>query len=84
MLAKKVVREVMVKTGIGTSEMARKLGKPARLVSDRLGLDKSTNLSTDKMCEFLDVMGYRLVVMPSDEPMKDGWYEVTGSKSDDE
>lgn len=80
MLSKRVVREIMEKKGIGTSAMAKALGRPMRLVSDRLSVDKSENLSVDKLDEFLEVLGYKIVVIPKEEEIKDGWYEVTGSQ----
>ena len=79
-LAKKAVREIMEKKSVGTNTLARMLGKPARLVSDRLSLDKGTNFSVDKLDELVSALGYKVVLMPAEEIIKDGWYEVEDSR----
>ena len=84
MLVKKAVRSIMEKKGVGTGALAEMLGKPSRLVCDRLSLDKGTNLSIDKLDELVSVLGYKIVLMPADEEVRDGWYEVEDSRTSEE
>lgn len=79
MLVKKAVREIMERTGTGTSALAKKLGKKPQTVCDRLNPDKSTNLSMDKLDELIRVMGYKVVLVPEDTELKAGWYEIENS-----
>lgn len=81
MLVKSAVRAIMERKGIGTNALAKIIGKIPQTVSDRLNPEKGTNLSIDKLDELLSAMGYRIVLMPSDEQMKDGWYEVNDSRT---
>ena len=76
MNAKTAVRDIMAKKGIGTNALADMLGKPARLVSDRLGMDKSDNISVGKLDEMLRVMGYKIVIMPRETRTDPEWYKV--------
>ena len=84
MNAKKAVREIMDYKGISTSKLAEMLGSNMQKVCDRLGMGKSKNLSTDKLDELIRVMGYKIVLMPSDVEIQDGWYEVTDSRMEKE
>lgn len=64
------VRTVMQRRGVGTNALADRMGKPARLVSDRLRMD---NISTDKLNEMLRLLDYRIVIIPRETSVpKDG------------
>ena len=76
MLAKKAVREIMEKKGIGTNALADRIGKQARVVSDRLSLEKGENISVDKLGELLRAMDYKIVIVPRETRMNQEWYEV--------
>ena len=79
MLVKSAVRKIMEEKGIGTNGLAKMIGKIPQTVSDRLNPEKGTNFSIDKLDELIAVMGYKIVLMPTDEEVKDGWYEIEGS-----
>ena len=81
MLVKSAVRDIMELKGIGTNALAKMIGKIPQTVSDRLNPEKGANLSVDKLDELISVMGYKIVLMPTDEGMKDGWYEVEDSRT---
>lgn len=81
MLVKKAVRSIMEKKGIGTNALAKELGRLPRYVSDRLSLDKGTNLSIDKLDELIAVLGYKIVLMPVEEETKESWYVVEDSRT---
>ena len=76
MNAKKAVRDIMDRKGVSTSRMAEMLGSNMQKVCDRLGMGKSKNMSTDKLNEMLIPLGYKIVLMPADEELKDNWYVV--------
>jgi len=67
------IREIMKEQDIGTSKMADRLGKPARLVSDRLSQE---NISITKLNELLRVLDYKVVLVPRGAKLPDGGYEV--------
>ena len=80
MLVKKAIRAIMDRNGIGLNALARMLGKNSQFVSDKLNPAKGLNMSTDKLDEMIRVMGYKIVLMPTDVCMKDGWFEVDDSR----
>lgn len=76
MLAKKAVREVMERKQVGTNLLADRIGKPARLVCDRLSLEKSENISVEKLTELLRAMDYKVVIMPRETRLGADWIEI--------
>jgi len=76
MNAKSAVRDIMDRKGVSTKMMADILGSNMQKVCDRLGMGKSTNLSTDKLNEMIVPLGYKIVLMPADEEMKEDWYGI--------
>ena len=83
MLVKSAVRAIMERTGTGNNALAKKIGKIPQTVSDRLNTEKGTNMSTDKLDELIRAMGYKIVLVPEDTKVKDGWYEVEDSRNVD-
>lgn len=73
MKTSEAVREIMKEKDIGTSALADRIGKPPRLVSDRLRQD---NISVDKLRELLRVMDYKIVIMPRNTVLKGNEYEI--------
>ena len=61
MKTNEVIREVMNRKDIGPTELANRMGKPARLISDRLRIE---NLSMEKLNETLRLMGYKIIAVP--------------------
>ena len=55
------VREVMKLNEIGVNQLADKMGKSPRLVSERLAQE---NISVKKLNEMLRIMGYKTVIVP--------------------
>ena len=84
MLVKKAVRCIMDRKGIGLNTLARMVGKNSQFVSDKLNVARGGNMTTDKLDELIRVMGYKIVLMPSDVEIQDGWYEVTDSRMETE
>ena len=79
MLAKTIVREIMESKSIGPTKMADMLGCIRQTISDRLGTGKSASMGTDKLDEMVRVLGYKVLVVPKDVELKEGWYEIDDS-----
>ena len=76
MNSKRAVRIIMEEKGVGTKRMADMIGSSMQVVVDRLSESKSTNLSIEKLSEFLTHLGYKILVVPAEVPCEEGWYEV--------
>lgn len=81
MLVKKAIRAIMDRKGIGLNALAHMMGKNSQFVSDKLNPAKGLNMSTDKLDELIRVMGYKIVLVPEDTKVRDGWYEVEDSRN---
>ncbi len=67
------VRKVMEAQDVGTNKMADRLGKPPRLISDRLS---QTNMSITKLNEMLRILDYKVVIVPRETRIPDGGFEI--------
>jgi len=67
------VREVMKLQKIGVNQLADKMGKSPRLVSERLGQD---NISVKKLNEMLKLMNYKILIVPEDTGVGDNSFEI--------
>lgn len=67
------VRKVMETQDVGTNKMADRLGKPPRLISDRLG---QNNMSIAKLNEMLRILDYKVVIVPRDARIPEGGFEI--------
>lgn len=74
MKANNVIREVMKRRNMTVNAMVEILGIKQPTMSQRL---KQNNLSTDKMIEMLNVMGYRLVAIPETTVLQEEAIEIT-------
>ena len=63
MKANEAVRSIMKEKRIGTTALAKRMGKTPRLVCDRLSQD---NISIDKLMEILRLMDYKIALVPAD------------------
>ena len=80
MLAKAIVRAIMNEKGIGPLKLAEMLGFDyPQKVTDRLGTGKSAGMGTDKLDEMVRALGYKIVVIPTEVKVEDGWYEIDDS-----
>ena len=73
MKAVEAVRAIMKEQNVGTNKMADRMGKPARLVSDRLNQE---HISIVKLNEMLRLLDYKVVVMPVSDRTPKNAYEV--------
>lgn len=67
------VREVMKIKEIGVNQMADRLGKSPRLVSERLS---QQNISITKLNEMLKVMDYKILIVPRSTRVPSDGFEV--------
>ena len=67
------VREVMKAKEVGVNQMAHRLEKSPRLVSERLNQE---NISIAKLREILRVLDYKVVIVPREARGPEGGYEV--------
>lgn len=68
------VREIMKNKEIGVNQMADRLNKSPRLVSERLGQE---NISIFKLQELLRVLDYKITLLPRNTRLPEGGYELT-------
>lgn len=73
MKAGDAIKKVMEEQGVRVSQIAYMAGKKSNVISERLSQE---NISVGKMLEMLRVLEYKVVIMPRDAKMQDGWYEV--------
>lgn len=73
MKATEVVRDIMKGQDVGLNKMADRMGKSARLVSDRLAQE---NISIAKLNELLQVLDYKVLIVPRDAKKPAGAYDV--------
>lgn len=67
------VREVMRIKEVGVNQMADRLGKSPRLVSERLS---QQNISITKLNEMLKVMDYKILIVPRDTRIPSDGFEI--------
>ena len=67
------VREVMKIKEVGVNQMADRLGKSPRLVSERLS---QQNISITKLNEVLKVMDYKILIVPRDTRIPSDGFEI--------
>lgn len=73
MKAGDAIKKVMSEKSVKVAQMAYMTGKKSNVISERLSQE---NISVGKMMEMLRVLEYKVVIMPKDAKMQDGWYEV--------
>ena len=84
MLVKKAIRAIMDRKGIGLNTLARMMEKNSQFVSDKLNPAKGLNMSTDKLDEMIRTMGYKIVLVPEEVEIQDGWFEIDDSRTVEE
>lgn len=73
MKAGDAIKKVMSEKSVKVAQMAYMTGKKSNVISERLSQE---NISVGKMMEMLRVLEYKVVIMPRDAKVQDGWYEV--------
>lgn len=68
MKTNEALRAIMEKQSVGVAQLAKRIEKSSRLVSDRLSLE---NISVEKLNEMLRALDYKLVIVPHNKPMSE-------------
>ena len=74
--AKQIVRELMSVTGMSQEKLAKVSGMTSQTNVSGI-LNRGTSLRVDKLDQMISAMGYKIVIMPRNDDIGDGWYEVT-------
>lgn len=67
------VREVMKLKEVGVNQMADRLDKSPRLISERLS---QQNISITKLREMLRVLDYKVIITPRNASLPDNSFEI--------
>ena len=79
--AKLAVKTIMAKTGTSQERLAMISGMKGQ--SNITGiLNRGTSLRVDKLDQMIRAMGYKLVIVPGKERIKNGWYIVESGGDD--
>ena len=73
MKANEIIREVMMLKEVKPSTLASRLNIKNNVLSERLG---QKNISIDKLNEMLRVLDYKIVIVPRENRVQDGSFEV--------
>ena len=73
MIAMKAVHQIMKDQGLTRNGLARRIGIHPNTLKERF---KQPNASVALLLETVRPMDYRVVLIPTSERMKDGWYEI--------
>ena len=78
----KIIREIVKQQGIQFSTVCSRLKINKSTLSERL---RQRNPSVEKMSEMLQAVDYKLVAVPVNTSLQEGWYEVeVGEKKEKE
>lgn len=68
-----IIRNIVLSKSMKYSELAYRLNIGQNVLNERL---RQKNISIDKMNEMLQALGYKMVVVPYNTPVKDEWFEI--------
>ena len=70
---KELIKEIMLKEGIGNAQLAKRIGITTQAMWDRLNNPKNKSLMISVASQILNAMDYKLVIVPSDKTVKEGY-----------
>lgn len=73
MKATEAVRKIMEDKGVTLTELAGRSGKKVNVIWDRLS---QKNISVEKLNEMARVLDYKIIMVPRETRMSEGYYEV--------
>lgn len=76
MTSKELIKTLMTEHDITNAEMAKTLGITQAALWDRLNSKKSDNTTVSKLGDMLNVMGYKIIVVPDEAPIPAGGYAI--------
>lgn len=75
MTSKELIKMLMSERDMTNADMAKQLGISQAALWDRLN-KQSNNMSIAKMNSMLELLGYKIVLIPKETPIPDDGYEV--------
>ena len=81
MKTNEIIRDMMEKRGFRFNQFAETLGLKPNALASRLNRG---NFSTDVLNGMLEIFGYKIVLVPKDTELQDGWFEVEDSHVEEE
>lgn len=81
MKTNEIIREMMNKNGMRGIDLAERLGVGTTALANRLNRGV---LSTPVLAKTMGIFGYKIVLVPNDTKLQDGWYEVEDSHEDEQ
>ena len=81
MTGREIIKDIMTKQGVSNSEYAKKLSITSAALWDRLDTQQRKgkarkDIPVSLLADMVDVLGYKLVVVPKEEEVFENWYEV--------
>lgn len=75
MTSKELIKMLMSEKDMTNADMAKQLGISQAALWDRLN-KQSNNMSIAKMNSMIELLGYKIVLIPKETPIPDDSYEV--------
>ncbi|MGO5025764.1 XRE family transcriptional regulator [Mediterraneibacter faecis] len=75
MTSKELIKMLMNEKDMTNADMAKQLGISQAALWDRLN-KQSNNMSIAKMNSMIELLGYKIVLVPKETPIPDNGYEV--------
>lgn len=78
MKTNEIIRGMMSKNGMRAVDLAEKLGVGTTALANRLNRGV---MSTSVLSQMMEIFGYKIVLVPDDTEIRDGWYEIEDSRN---
>lgn len=75
MTSKEIVKELIKVTGNSLAGVSKVIGVTTQGLWNMLNASRRKSMNVDSLCEILDVLGYKVVIVPKGMNVKNG-YEV--------
>lgn len=76
MTSKEIISTLMRMQGVTNAEMAARLGITQAALWDRLNQRKTDNMTIKKFSEMLEILGYKVVVIPKKSHISESDIEI--------
>lgn len=76
MTAKELIKKLMVEKDMPNADMAKSIGVSQATLWERLNPKKTDNMTVKKLNEMLQVLDYKVVIVPADTPLPEGGYQI--------
>ena len=73
MTERDAIKDIMKKEGITNAQLAKRINLTNAALWDRLSSPKKKSLTISTASQMLNALDYKLVIVPSDKQIKDGY-----------